>query len=68
MNMLNLLAREFIGLFVDDERLALSVIAVVSACAFVALVLHAEPLTVELLLTTGCLGVLTASIAQARKR
>jgi hypothetical protein len=68
MNTLRLIAREMIGLFVDDERLALSIFAVVGVCALVAFGLHGKPLLLQALLTLGCLSVLAASVAQGVAR
>ncbi|SFJ16413.1 hypothetical protein SAMN05216304_105116 [Bosea sp. OK403] len=68
MNALRLIAREITGLFVDDERLAVSILAVVGLCAFVAFGLPGQPLLVEALLTFGCLGVLVVSVRQGAAR
>ncbi|WNJ90577.1 hypothetical protein [Bosea sp. 685] len=68
MNALRLIAREITGLFVDDERLALSILAVVGLCALAAFGLPGQPLLVEALLTLGCLGVLAASVRQGAAR
>jgi hypothetical protein len=68
MNALRLITREIAGLFVDDERLALSILAVVGLCALVAFGLPAQPLLVEALLTLGCLCVLAASVRQGAAR
>jgi len=68
MTTLRLIAREVVGLFVDDERLALSILAAVGLCALVAYGLPGKAMLVEALLTFGCLGVLAASVIQGAAR
>jgi hypothetical protein len=68
MNALRLIARECVGLFVDDERLALSILAVVGLCAVIAFGLGGRPSIVEAALTAGCLLVLAASVLKGARR
>ncbi|WNJ87978.1 hypothetical protein [Bosea sp. 685] len=64
MTLFRLIAREFVGLFVDDERLALSILAVVAACGLVIWWFHAGHLAVALMLVLGCAGVLLSSVVK----
>ncbi|MGN6096019.1 MAG: hypothetical protein ACTHP8_07245 [Bosea sp. (in: a-proteobacteria)] len=61
MKILRLIFSEFVGMFVDDELLALSVLAVVAACGLVVWWFHAG-LLVALLLVLGIAGVLMSSV------
>ncbi|GAU85884.1 hypothetical protein [Bosea sp. BIWAKO-01] len=68
MNLLRLIVREFVGLFVDDEKLALSILAVVGACGLLARYQQGTSITVGLLLLFGCIGVLVVSVLQGARR
>ncbi|HLH91201.1 MAG TPA: hypothetical protein VKX28_22335 [Xanthobacteraceae bacterium] len=59
--------RELIGLFVDDGRLALSIVAVVVIAALLSLVPGAA-LAAGGVLMFGCLGVLIANVVRASPR
>jgi hypothetical protein len=59
------LLRELAGLFVDDGRLALSVLAVVALAAILSRVPGA-PLAAGAVL--GCLGALIANVVKAARR
>ncbi len=60
------IARELIGLFIDDGSLALAIIAVV-AVAMVAAALGATS-AAALVLLFGCLGVLAENVLRAQRR
>ena len=61
------LLRELAGLFVDDGRLALSVLAVVALAAILSLVPGAS-LAAGVVLVLGCLGALIANVVTAARR
>jgi hypothetical protein len=61
------LLRELAGLFVDDGRLALSVLAVVALAAILSLVPGAS-LAAGAVLVLGCLGALIANVVKAARR
>jgi hypothetical protein len=61
------LLRELAGLFVDDGRLALSVLAVVALAAVISLVPGAS-LAAGGVLVVGCLGALIANVVKAARR
>ena len=65
MSVLSLILRELIGLFLDDEFLAVAVLAVV-AVAGIAAWLSAPSLLVGAVLLLGSVLVLTASVLRAR--
>jgi len=58
------LLRELAGLFVDDGRLAVSVLAVVALAALVALAGNV-PLAAGAVLLFGCCAVLLANVVRA---
>lgn len=68
MTLLRLIFHEFVGLFVDDERLALSILAVVAGCWLVVRYAHDTSIIVGVLLLVGCLGVLMASVIQGARK
>jgi hypothetical protein len=68
MNALRPIVREIVGLFVDDEFLALAVLGVVALAAAFAYRLQVPPAGVGLFLVAGCTGVLLASVARASRR
>jgi len=59
--------RELAGLFVDDGRLALSVLTVVGIAAIISLVPGAS-LAAGGVLVLGCLGALIANVVKAARR
>ena len=67
MNILRLIGREFVGLFIDDEFLALAVLAVVAASAAVAAV-GMPSLAAGSVLLAGCVGVLLISVVRGARR
>jgi hypothetical protein len=60
--------RELAGLFVEDDALALAVIAIVVLAGLSATLLPAVPAATGAILLLGCLGVLFANVMTARKR
>lgn len=68
MNALRLIFREFVGLFVDDEFLAIAVIAVIAASAAVAQIEGVPALCVGAMLLVGCIAVLLASVVRGSRR
>jgi hypothetical protein len=65
MKLLSLFLRELIGMFLDDEFLAIAVLAVV-AVAGIAAWLAAPPLLIGGVLLLGSILVLTTSVLRAR--
>jgi hypothetical protein len=57
---------EILGLFVDDQGLALAVLAVVVLALVLAFGLHAPPLA-GVVLVLGCLGALAVSTLKGAK-
>jgi hypothetical protein len=68
MNVFRLILRELVGMFVDDELLAVWILIVVAAAAALAFLLQATPLVTGLVLTVGCIGVLVWSCFKAAGR
>ncbi len=68
MRLLALVFAELVGMFVDDELLAIALLAVVGFSAVLAFVVHVPSLLVGLSLLAGCLIVLVASAARGIRR
>jgi hypothetical protein len=68
MNTLEAVARELLGLFVDDGAFALEILAVIVLAAVSAALVPGVPLVTGGVLFLGCLGVLLTSIATAARR
>lgn len=68
MNLLQSICRELVGLFVDDEFLALAVLGVVGLAALSAFWLALPALVTGAVLLVGCIMVLVASALRARER
>ena len=68
MNVLALVWRELIGMFVDDEYLALAILAVVGVAATLAYGFGAPSYVTGAVLLFGCIGVLRASVMRAKDR
>lgn len=66
MKALAAIARELIGLFIEDGSLALAIAGVVVAAA-IATSLGA-PMTGGIVLSAGCIGVLAENVLRARPR
>jgi hypothetical protein len=61
------IAAEILGLFVDDQGLALAVLGVVVAALVAAFGLHA-PAVAGVVLVLGCLGALVVSTLKGGRR
>lgn len=67
MNLVALICREFVGMFVDDEFLALAVLGVVGIAALAAFWIALPPLGTGGILLAGCIAILMTSALKARK-
>lgn len=61
-----LIAKELLGLFVDDAFLTAAVLGVVAAAAVMAMFANAASLWVGVVLLVGCICVLGMSVWRAR--
>lgn len=68
MTIVLLILRELLGMFVDDEFLALAVLAVVAVAAGLSLWLTAPPLLVGGVLLVGCVTVVVSSALRASRK
>ena len=68
MKTIGLILREIAALFIDDERLALAILALVGLCAGLAFGLHGSSIGVAAVLTAGSILVLAFSVRQGTKR
>jgi hypothetical protein len=68
MNSFTAIARQLLGMFVDDGSLALAILATVAMAAFSGFWLDAEPLTVGAILLLGCLAVLIENVLRASRK
>lgn len=68
MKTIGMILREIAALFIDDERLALAILALVGLCAYLAFGLHGSPMGVAAALTGGSILVLAFSVNQGAKR
>ena len=62
MNILSIISRELLGLFIDDEFLAVAVLVVVALASSLILQTEAPPLLAGGMLLVGCVGVLMLSV------
>jgi hypothetical protein len=67
MNVLRLIGKELIGMFVGDNKLALYVLAVVALAAVCAQVLNTSGLVTGMMLALGCAAVLIESVLRAAR-
>ena len=67
MNAVRLVAREFLGMFVDDGNLALLALVLVAAVAAAVKLLALPPLLGGALLLVGCLAILLQSVRRAAR-
>jgi len=67
MNAVRLVAREFLGMFVDDGNLALLALVLVAAVAAAVKLLALPPLLGGVLLLVGCLAILLQSVRRAAR-
>lgn len=68
MNLFSLIVRELIGMFIDDEFLAMAVLAVVALAAACAFLLAAQQVVVGGVLLVGCVFVLVSSVFKASRQ
>lgn len=68
MKTIVMILREIAALFVDDERLALAILALVGFCAVLAFGVHGSAIGVGAALTGGSILVLAFSVRQGAKR
>ncbi len=68
MNILRLIVAEFIGMFIDDEFLAIAVLVVVGIAAALTYAFHATAFIVGTVLLLGCIAVLVASAVRGIRR
>ena len=68
MNLLSLIVRELVGMFIDDEFLAIAVLMVVAVAAICAFILGASQLVVGGVLLVGCVFVLVSSVFKASRK
>jgi hypothetical protein len=59
---------EIVGLFVDDQGLALSIVGVVIVGFVLAFALHAPSVVTGAALVLGCVGALVVSVNRGRGR
>lgn len=68
MNIPSLIFRELVGMFVDDEFLAVAILAVVAVAALLAFQFNVPPLLVGGMLLFGCIAVLISSALKASRK
>ena len=68
MNTLSLILRELVGLFVDDEFLAIAILVVVGLAAVCTFLLAVPSMVVGGVLVVGCVGVLVSSVLRTSGR
>ena len=68
MNAVRLVAREFLGMFVDDGNLALLALLMIAAITAAVKLLALPPLAGGILLLVGCLAILLHSVHRAARR
>jgi hypothetical protein len=68
MNIVSLILRELVGMFVDDEFLALAVLALVALAAALTVWLAAPQLVVGGVLLVGSVAVLISSALRALRK
>jgi len=67
MTMLKLIVSEVAGLFIDDEFLAVAIMAVIGVTVVMAFALKTPPLIVGAVLLFGCIAVLADSVWRAKR-
>lgn len=67
MSVLVALLKEFVGLFVDDAGLAMSIVVVVAAALVLAFGLRAPSIVTGGAILLGCLSALTVSVHRGRR-
>ena len=67
MTVLKLIVSEVAGLFIDDEFLAVAIMAVIGVTVVMAFALETPPLIVGAVLLFGCIAVLADSVWRAKR-
>ena len=67
MTVLKLIVSEVVGLFIDDEFLAVAIMAVIGVTVVMAFALETPPLIVGAVLLFGCIAVLADSVWRAKR-
>ena len=67
MSVIRLVAKEFLGMFVDDGNLALLALVLVAAVTTAVKLLALPPLFGGALLLVGCLAILLQSVRRAAR-
>lgn len=67
MSTLKMILRELLGLFIDDQFLAIAILAVVALAAALAFLLSAPPLLTGTTLLVGCIAVLAGSVVRGSR-
>ncbi len=68
MNVLILIFKEIVGMFIDDEFLAIAVLIVVAVAAALAYGAQMSSTAVGATLFAGCVAVLVGSVWRARRK
>ncbi len=68
MKIITLIVKELVGLFVDDEFLAVAILCVVFIAAAFAYWVPGAHLLVGAIIFLGCLGALTLSLSRAARK
>jgi hypothetical protein len=68
MKTIAMILREIAALFVDDGRLALTILALVAFCAVLAFGLHGPASGIAAVLTAGSIVILAFSVRQGARR
>ena len=68
MKILSLILRELLGIFIDDEFLAIAVLAVVGLAAACTFLFAIPPIAVGAVLLIGCIAVLVSSVVKASRK
>jgi hypothetical protein len=64
---LKLIVSEVVGLFIDDEFLAVAIMAVIGVTVVMAFAFKTPPLIVGAVLLFGCIAVLADSVWRAKR-
>jgi hypothetical protein len=68
MNALAGIVKEIVGLFVDDQGLAIAIIGVVAVALVLAFGLHAPSIVTGGVIVVGCVAALAVSVQRGRGR
>ena len=68
MSVVKLMISEVVGLFLDDEFMAVAVLVLISCLALIEFAMHLPALLVGAILLVGCVLVLMASTLRGMRR